>query len=322
MRWPIALVLLSALAAQAHDADLIYALVKHGATPGVLVETVTLTAPTLGYLAPLDADGDGQLSQSDLEARHKALKVGVWEEMPLEPCQLLETRAWLREGFIELEGQFRCPDQGELRQDFKILRVLPPNYRVVLGSQFDGEAQGRGFAQGSLTAISVPRPLPHGSWDVPAFRRAFDEGVQRGLSREVLGALLGLLLSIGAWRPGLLATALALAGVLLGSWASAEWWPPTLFLLLVALGAAGLRSLPVIVPLLLGVAIGLRDGGGPWPACLGLGAGTSLVLLLVSPVSLAVAVMLQRRPRLLRVLRWAPPLVVLISAALHARLSA
>lgn len=331
MRWLIPAGLLWALSARAHDADVIYVLVQHGSQPGVLVETVTLTFATLGYLAPLDADGDSVLSQGDLDAKTKALRAGFWDDVPLaaqgRPCELFEPRALLREGFVELQGQFRC-GEGELRQDFRILRVLPANYRVVLGSQLDGEGEGRapstglgtGFAQGSMTTISLPRPPPPGSWDGAGFRRALDQGIARGLSLEVLAALLSILIALGAWRRGMGATGLVIAGVLAGSGASLGWWPPMILLFLIA-GGAALRTPPLIVPLLLGAAIGLREGGDGLSASVGQGVGTALVLLLASPVALAAGVMLQRRPRLLRVARWVPVLLVALSLGLRARLS-
>ncbi len=323
MRWLLPAVLLWALPARAHDADVIYVLVKHGFEPGILVETVTVTGATLGYLAPLDADGDSALSQGDLDAKTKALRAGFWDDVPLtalgKPCELLETTAFLREGFVELQGQLRC-GEGELRQDFRILRVLPANYRVVLGSQLDGEGEGRAFAQGSMTAISLPRPSPPGSWSAAGFRRAFNQGVERGLSLGVLAAFLSILIALGAWRRGLLATGLVLAGVLAGSGATLSWWPPMILLFLIA-GASAVRAPPLIVPLLLGLSIGLREGGGGSSAWLGQGTGTALVLLLGSPVGLAVGVMLQRRQRLLRVARWVPVLLVALALGLHARLS-
>lgn len=324
MRWLVPVVLLWALGARAHDADVIYVMVRHGAQPDLLVESVTLTPATLAFLAPLDADGDQLLSQADLDAKARALRAGFWDEVPLgvggKPCALLEARAWLREGFLELQGQFRC-GAGELRQDFRILRVLPANYRVVLGNQLDGEGQGRGFAQGSLTTIPIPRPPPPGSWDRAGFFSAFDAGVRRGLSLEVLAALLGLLLSLGAWKRGLLASGLLLAAVALGSWFSLDWWPPTILILLVTAGAAATKAPPLVLPLLLGAAIGLREGGGGWSSCLGFGAGTVLVLAAATPLALATAVLLQRRPGLLRFARWGPLVLAGVAVAVHARLS-
>ena len=323
MRWLSLFVLLKGLAAQAHDADVISVLVNQGAPPEVLVESVTLTGATLALLAPLDADGDGLLSQGDLDAKGKALRAGFWDEVPLiaagKPCTLLETRAWLREGFVELQGELRC-GEGELRQDFKILRVLPANYRVVLGSQLDGEGRGRGFAQGSLTTIPVPRPPAPASWDAGAFRRALDEGLQRGLSAEVLAALFAVMLALGAWRKGLVAGALVLLAVAAASFMSLDWWPPTVLMLLIAT-ACGWKIPPLIVPLLLGAAIGAREGGGAWPGGLGLASGTLVVLVFASPVALSLGVMLQRRPKVLRVVRWAPMVVVMAAMASRARLS-
>lgn len=324
MRWLVLLlVLLRGLAAQAHDADVIYVLVKQGPQPEILEERVTLTAATLAFLAPLDADGDGLLSQGDLDARNKALRAGFWDEAPLtaegQACALLETKAWLREGFVELQAELRC-GEGELRQDFKILRVLPANYRVVLGSQLDGEGQGRGFAQGSLTTIPVPRPPAPGSWDAGAYRRALHQGIQKGLAPEVLAALFALMLALGAWRKGLVAAGLVLAAVAAGSFAPLDWWPPSVLLLLIA-AACAWRLPPRVVPLLLGAAIGAREGGGGWSVGVGLAAGTLLVLVFASPVALALGVMAQRRPRVLKVVRWAPMLVVVAAMAGRARLS-
>lgn len=324
MRGLLAVLLVWGRWAGAHDADVLFVMLKPGTQPEVVQESITLTAATLAFLAPLDADGDQLLSQADLDARARALQAGVWDDVPLQaggaPCELLETGAWLREGFVELQGQFRC-GEGELRQDFRILRVLPANYRVVLGSQLDGEGQGRGFAQGSLTTIPIPRPPRPGHWDRARFATAFEAGVARGLSPEVLAGLWGVLLALGAWKRGLLGSALVLAGVALGSWVPLDWWTPTALLLLVTGGAAASPSVPGIVPLLLGAAIGAREGGGGWVSALGLAAGTLSTLLFASPAAVAVGVWLQRRPRLRRWARWAPLVLALASVAVHARLS-
>lgn len=324
MRWLVPLVLVCALPARAHDADVIYVLVRHGAQADFLVETVTLTGASLALLAPLDADGDQLLTQGDLDAKTKALKAGFWDEVPLtaggQPCALLEAKAFLREGFVELQAELRCAPEGALRQDFKILRVLPTNYRVVLGSQLDGEGQGRGFAQGSLSTIPIPRPLPPGAWDAAAFRRAIDQGVRRAFSPEVLAALFAVLLALGAWRKGLLAAALILAGVVAGSFGALPWGPPTILLILIT-GASGWKAPPLIVPALLGVAVGLREGGSSWTESLGLGLGSALVLAFASPVATAVGVMLQRRPKALARLRWLPLAIAVVAVAAHVRLS-
>ena len=317
MRAVLALGVLCAAAAWAHDADVVYVLLSPGGPPGVLTETVTLTAATLSMLAPLDADGDHLLSQGDLDAKDRALQAGVWDEMPLtaagQRCERLDTGAFLRDGFLELRGHFRCA-QGELRQDFRFLRVLPANYRVVLGSQLDGEGSGRGFAQGSLTTITVPRPPPPGSWDEARFRAAFEAGVGRGLSPEAWGALFAVLLSMAAWRRGLLGLGLGLLSLALFSGVAGGWVAPTAVLLLVAVGGAATKAPPLVLAAICGAALGARGGGGAWPSVLGVAAGSVLVLAPAGLVALALGVMLRRRPRVFRLARWVPVVCVLVGA--------
>lgn len=313
--------LIVASAARAHDADIIYATLKHADGPGVLEELLTLTAPTLAMLAPLDADGDGALSQADLDAKTKALEAGVWDDLPLTAgglaCERLETRALLRDGFIELDAKFRC-GEGALHQDFRILRVLPTNYRVVLGSQLDGEGGARGFAQGSLTAINLPRPPAPGAWDAGQFSSGFDEGARRVLSLDGLGALAGVLLAIGAWRRGLLALGLVAVSVVASSFVAGQWLGPTAVLALVAFGAAASKETPLVLGALVGLALGARGGGGAWPLSLGLGLGSLVAVVPLGVCALAVGVMLRRRPGVLRVARWAPVVCVLVGAVLGA----
>ncbi|MBS1151977.1 MAG: hypothetical protein H6Q89_3675, partial [Myxococcaceae bacterium] len=158
-RWALALLLL-APTAWAHDADVVYVMLAD-APGGQLEEHLTLTASTLSLLAPIDADRDGSLSQADLDARAGAISAGVWEQLPLaggvggagRPCVRSAERALLREGYVELSARFDCPE-GPLSQDFRILRVLTTNYRVVLGRQGDGET-GRAFAQGNVQRLVV-----------------------------------------------------------------------------------------------------------------------------------------------------------------------
>jgi HupE / UreJ protein len=145
-----------ALPAHAHDADILFVEARQG--PGGRVdERVTLTAATLALLAPVDADGDGVPSQKELEARADALALGVWEEMPLKAggvrCARQGAAAHLREGYVELTARFLC-GPGERTQTFRLLSVLPPAYRVVLGRVGEGE-QGHGFAQGALQTLSL-----------------------------------------------------------------------------------------------------------------------------------------------------------------------
>lgn len=146
---PLSLItaLLLATTARAHDADLIYveAMRPDRAAAGV-TEIVTLTAPSLLRLAPVDADGDGALTQGDLDARASAIEAGVWAQMPLTAgsasCTLEHSTAFLRERYVELQGRFSCPP-GALEQSFRVLSVLPDNYKVILGSVVEGEANQR-----------------------------------------------------------------------------------------------------------------------------------------------------------------------------------
>ncbi len=157
------LVALLAPAAWAHDADVVYVMLTEQ-PGGALEEAVTLTAGTLGQLAPVDADGDGSLTQEDLDARAAAISAGVWDQMPLSQgeaaCSRSAEQALLRDGYVELIAKFSCP-AGPISQDFKILRVLTSNYRVVLGRQLEGET-GRAFAQGNVQKLLIPRG-PHAS---------------------------------------------------------------------------------------------------------------------------------------------------------------
>jgi hypothetical protein len=159
-RAPVLALLLAALfpaAASAHDADLIA--VSVSVSRPAVEETVTMTGGTLSLLVPVDADGDGLLAPEELAAKAAALEVGVWDAVPLsagdQPCRRTSTAAALREGVVDLRASFICPD-GELRQRFRALQVLPPNYRVVVGRS-DAAAPQR-FAQGREETVVIPEP--------------------------------------------------------------------------------------------------------------------------------------------------------------------
>lgn len=133
---------LVALPAAAHDADLIYARIERKAPGEPIAETLTMTAETLELLAPVDADGDRQLTQSDLEARKAAIAAGVWGSTPLfaagQRCELAGHSAKLREAVVELIASFTCA-RGSLTQRYEVLSVLPANYRVVVSSVLEGK---------------------------------------------------------------------------------------------------------------------------------------------------------------------------------------
>ncbi|ATB33003.1 hypothetical protein MEBOL_006492 [Melittangium boletus DSM 14713] len=158
-RWVAPLVLgLLAARAHAHDADILYAQLWRPEAAGAEVrERITLTADTLALLLPADADGDGVLSQADLDARERALAVGFWDAIPLSaggrPCVRSSTTAHLRDTYVELGARFSCAP-GVLRQRFSLLSVLPPSYKVVLGSAVQGEV-GQRFADALQPTLVV-----------------------------------------------------------------------------------------------------------------------------------------------------------------------
>lgn len=301
----VLLTALSASRAAAHDADVLYVLARPGAGDAEVVEVVTLTSATLGLLAPVDADGDGLLTQADLDARARAVRLGVWEEMPLAagglPCALLEVQARLRETFVELTGQWQC-GAGELRQDFRVLRVLPTNYRVVLGSQLDGE-RNRAFAQGSLTALTVPRPPRRGAWDVGRFGAGVRLGLRRTLAPVALLSLAALLLGAGSWRRGARLGGLLAAGVLIGAWVPAPpGWSAGALALGAVLSSTSSRG-GLALAALTGVALGLGAAGEGWPGALGAALGHTAALLGLVPGGVALGRLLARRPRAQRLTR-------------------
>ncbi|GMU61415.1 MAG: hypothetical protein AMXMBFR34_31780 [Myxococcaceae bacterium] len=306
-RVAILLVVVLPLAGFAHDADVVYVAAQSTPEPGTLVEVITLTGAALGALAPVDADGDGLLSQADLDARAAAISAGVWDDMPLgaggQPCARERTKATLKEGYVELVGHFRC-GEGELRQDFKILRVLPANFRVVLGSQLEGEV-GKAFAHGQLTALTVPRPPPPG-----AFSRArFENGLADGVGAVAwIGALGGLLLVLGAagsWRSALLGWALCGAGVLGGAFLPTPEWVALAVLGAGAVALASRGTTHATLGLAAGVALTARMGGGPVSYALGVGVGALAALVVAGPAAVAAGRLLQRRPTGWKVARWA-----------------
>lgn len=309
----------SARLAQAHDADVVYVLVRSpDGAPTELVETVTLTASTLGRLAPVDADDDGLLGQADLDQRGASLKAGLWDDMPLtaggQLCSRSSERAWLRDGFVELEARFAC-GEGELRQDFRFLPVLPTNYRVVLGSQFDGE-RNRSFAQGTLTSVTVPRPQEPGWWSTVAFSGGLAVGLTRGSEGLAWASLLALAFSLSRWRELRGATGALLGGLGAGS---VLGLPPWVGALLAALGAVALaassRSLPRGAGAFFGLCLGTFTDGRGVAGCVGFVLGTALVAVPWLVGGVAVGRLLRRRGSTLRLARWLAAGFAVIAAA-------
>lgn len=196
--------LLAAGVARAHDADIIYAQVHRAQPGGAEVRALlTMTATTLTLILPADADGDGSVSQADLEARRAALEVGLWDALPLTaggaPCTRKEHAARLRESYVELTATFICP-QGSLRQSYTVLSLLPPNYRVVLGT-YGGEG-GQLFADALHPSLEIPERSPSGS---KSFAPGLGGWIQLGMKHifqgiDHLAFLIALLLVGGRFR--------------------------------------------------------------------------------------------------------------------------
>lgn len=200
-------VLLS-LPAWAHDADIIYAQLERGAD-GVVSERLTLTETTLLLLAPpVDADGDSFVSSAELTAGAAAIQAGIWEQIPLRAgetaCTAVSSSARQKETYLQLDAQLRCPP-GELTQTFRVLSVLPSNYKVVLGAYGDGELKGQAFAQGThqtLTVLGTPEQMASNApglfgWIVLGVEHIF-------LGIDHLAFLLAVLLVGGSWKRVLL----------------------------------------------------------------------------------------------------------------------
>ncbi len=197
-------ILLCAAASSAHDADVIYARLERDSASAEVHQVVTMTAQTLSLLSPVDGDGDGRLNRAELEEKRDAIEAGVWAFMPLYAgdarCRLIRTLAHLRETYVELNGEWACPE-GELKQVFRLLDVLPSNYKVVLGSQVDGE-RGQRFAQGSRQTLIIPAK------EQPAVE-SLSGWVQLGILHIFTGIdhvcfLIALLLVGGTWNRVLL----------------------------------------------------------------------------------------------------------------------
>lgn len=156
--------LLTSAAAFGHDADIIYAQVQRTAGSAEVVEILTLTPSTLLLLAPVDENRDGAISEAELSARKDAIAAGVWESLPMSAggvrCPRTEEQARIKETYLELRARFRCAE-GELIQQFRVLSVLPRNYKVVLGTFVDGEA-GQRFAQGHEQTLLLDEPGARG----------------------------------------------------------------------------------------------------------------------------------------------------------------
>ncbi|MDX2014307.1 MAG: HupE/UreJ family protein [Myxococcaceae bacterium] len=315
---------LCARAAFAHDADVVYARLEAGPA-GSLLEIVTLTNATLVQLAPVDADGDGVLTQSDLDTRRDSLRAGVWDDLPLSAggvaCSRAEESATLDDGFVTLTARFSC-GPGDLRQDFRILRILPANYRVVLGSQLDGE-RGRRFAQGVFTALEVPRPGPPGLLDVARLGRGFERGVRDTGVVEALALLLLVWLTAGSSRAlGARVAAMALGALVVLSGRAVPVAAAGLMLAgVVALLARGRGRwsgpLGLLAGGLSGAGLALRSALASTPEAVGWWLGELVIGLVLAGFALPLGRILGRRPKVAFVSQLALAAAVLVAVGLR-----
>lgn len=195
------LALVAGVPARAHDADIVYAQLERA--DGGVSELMTLTTATLAQLAPVDADGEGAISQQDLDARREAIEAGVWRDCPItaggDACRLASSGAYLREGYVELRATFSCPD-GPMQQTFRILSLLPQGYRVVLSSRV-GAGRGEAFAEGRRQIVDVPTGAGGGEEKITSFVGWVETGVFHIFGgADHIAFLLGVLLVGGAWR--------------------------------------------------------------------------------------------------------------------------
>jgi hypothetical protein len=329
----LAVLLLAAGAASAHDADILYSQVRRtqGPESSEVRQVLTLTAGTLGLLLPADADGDGTVSQADLDARRAALEVGVWDAVPLtaggQPCTRTAHAALLRQTYVELSATFTCPP-GPLRQTYTVLAVLPAGYRVILGSSLDGEVPGAVFADAAQPSVALSgleggagqrgSPLRGvGAWVVEGMRHIF-EGVDH------LAFLLAVLLVGGGWKRVLLlvssftvAHSLTLGATVLG-WVvlddgRARWVEAIIALSIIYMAVENLvlreHRHRALVTFLFGlihgfgfasVLVGYGLGDAVVPALFGFNVGVELGQAAVVAVAVPLLRMVGRRPSLHR----------------------
>ncbi|WP_163989205.1 HupE/UreJ family protein [Pyxidicoccus caerfyrddinensis] len=344
----LAALLLAAGAASAHDADILYSQVRRTPTgspngesrdaPGArpagepggseVRQVLTLTAGTLGLLLPADADGDGTVSQTDLDARRAALEVGVWDALPLtaggRPCTRTSHSALLRQTYVELTATFTCPP-GPLRQTYTVLSVLPVGYRVILGSSLDGEVPGSVFADAAQPSVDIPGLAEggKGSASVRGILGWVEEGVRHIFDGwDHLAFLLAVLLVGGGWRRVLLlvssftvAHSLTLGAVVLG-WVGldgdrARWVEAAIAASIIYVAVENLvlreHRHRALVTFLFGLVHGfgfasvLKNyglGDSVAPALLGFNVGVEVGQAAVVAVLLPVLRMVQRRPAL------------------------
>jgi hypothetical protein len=294
--------------ASAHDADLVAVQLSVG-EGGVVTQRMSLSPATLSLLIPR-----ASTESPELDELREAIEAGVWGEVVLSAqglrCPLMDSTAALHQGSVELSANFRC-GAGPLRIDFRFLAILPPNYRVSLRST-DAPPQ---FAQGNFTAlwISLPAAAPIDS----RFLGGLAAGAQRAFNWGALVSVWALLMAIGSWPTGKHALMVLLGAAVLASSLGANVELLPVVLVLLALGLFVPRIPVNLWAMLLGGALGARSEGHDAVSLLGWAVGLLGVLAPGGMVALSVAVMLRRRPRVLRWVKWGMVLLM-VGVALSA----
>ncbi len=204
--FPLALALLLSGGAFAHQADVVYVQAVRAPDGGQVAERMTMTAPSLALLAPVDRDRDGALSAAELSQSREAIAAGVWAQSPLSagtaPCALLSHQVAVKEGYVELQAHFECgAGGGELQQTFRFLSVLPEGYRVVVGS-FEGGERYEQFAEGSRQTLFFAGPTRPASPGLVGWVKLGVHHIFTGYDH--LAFLFALLLLGAGWRRTLL----------------------------------------------------------------------------------------------------------------------
>lgn len=146
--------------ARAHDADIVHVRVSFGpADGGAISQRLTMTPGTLLLLAPpVDRDGDGHVSSSELTAGAPVIQAGVLNEAPLSVdttrCEVGVPRLELTEVAVALELRARCPP-GLVTQRFRFLSILPRAYQVIVSLPDGGQRFAR--AEQQVVALTSER---------------------------------------------------------------------------------------------------------------------------------------------------------------------
>lgn len=194
---PIALFLLVlAPAANAHPPDLIAVRARaHGET---VEQVIRLNAQTLLRLAPLGVDAHA-VEDGTLQSGLAVIEAGVWDDMPLHSgerrCSRGPSSASVVDGLVELRASFNCAE-GDLRQDFRLLAVLPEGHHVTLSLE-----SGKGAPLQRFAHRDTPSIVLTGAASSPESARDFGGWVLLGIQHILEGfdhlAFLAALLLLG-----------------------------------------------------------------------------------------------------------------------------